>query len=248
MKLHILGSSSIGNCYLLKSNDGETLILEAGIPFHCVKEALDYNIINIKGCLITHCHNDHAKYASDYLKSGIKVYTSAGTIEKLSANNKIAKFNHNSVPVKPKCKFNVGNFKILPFDTIHDAPEPLGFYIYHPECGYILFITDTEKINYYFDDVQNFIIEANYDEDIIWQKEAEAKLGGKLSNRIKSSHLSFQQCKEYFRKSVNIDKIKNIVLIHLSNDNSDARMFVNSLQEQTGKMVWIADKGNIIQF
>jgi phosphoribosyl 1,2-cyclic phosphodiesterase len=247
MKIHILGSSSLGNCYLLKASNGETLILEAGIPFDSVKQALNYNIIDINGCLITHCHSDHAKYALDYLKSGIKVYTSSGTINKLSTNVKLQKYIHNFIPVKSKQSFSIGSFKIMPFDTVHDAPEPLGFYIYHPESGYILFITDTEKITYFFDDVQNFIVEANYDEDIIFQKEAEAKLGGKLSNRIKSSHLSFQQLLHYFKNNVITNRIKNIILIHLSNDNSDAKMFVNTLQEQTGKMVWVADSGNIIQ-
>ena len=43
MKLKVLGSNSLGNCYILENKD-EALILEAGIKLVNVKKALNYNI------------------------------------------------------------------------------------------------------------------------------------------------------------------------------------------------------------
>ena len=69
MELRVLGSSSSGNCYIL-DNGNEALIIEAGIRFIDVKKALDFNIRKVVGCLITHQHNDHAKYAKAMVDCG----------------------------------------------------------------------------------------------------------------------------------------------------------------------------------
>lgn len=56
MKLTCLGSSSAGNCYLLTSNSGETLILDCGIPIKEIKKGLNWHIRGIKGVIISHTH------------------------------------------------------------------------------------------------------------------------------------------------------------------------------------------------
>lgn len=56
MKLKCLGSSSAGNCYLLTSNNGETLILDCGIQIKDIKKGLDWNIKGITGVIISHTH------------------------------------------------------------------------------------------------------------------------------------------------------------------------------------------------
>lgn len=56
MILKVLGSSSTGNCYLLQSSEGETLIIECGINIREIKKALNFNIRNVAGVLISHEH------------------------------------------------------------------------------------------------------------------------------------------------------------------------------------------------
>ena len=51
MRLKGLGSSSAGNCYLLISDSGETLILDCGIPIKEIKKGLDWNVKGIAGVL-----------------------------------------------------------------------------------------------------------------------------------------------------------------------------------------------------
>ena len=55
MQLKIISSSSSGNSYLL-TNGKETLVVEAGMPFKKVKEALNFDISSIEGCISTHQH------------------------------------------------------------------------------------------------------------------------------------------------------------------------------------------------
>ena len=80
MELRVLGSSSSGNCYIL-DNGNEALIIEAGIRFIDVKKALDFNIRKVVGCLITHQHNDHAKYAKAMVDCGFHVLALPEVIE-----------------------------------------------------------------------------------------------------------------------------------------------------------------------
>ena len=56
MHLKCLGSSSAGNCYTLTSNNGETLILDCGLPIKEIKKGLDWNIRGIRGMIISHAH------------------------------------------------------------------------------------------------------------------------------------------------------------------------------------------------
>ena len=56
MKLKCIGTGSSGNCYLLISDNGETLILDCGIPIKEIKKGLDWNIRGIRGMIISHAH------------------------------------------------------------------------------------------------------------------------------------------------------------------------------------------------
>jgi len=144
MKLIVLGSSSKGNGYVLH-NEKEALLIEAGVPFHEVQKALDFNTGIIDGCVITHEHKDHSKYALKYIQRGIKVFASKGTSEAVGEVG-LSK----PVEITSKRVFVAGNFKILPFDVVHDCAQPFGYLISHPETGNILFITDSAYSKYVF--------------------------------------------------------------------------------------------------
>ncbi len=122
MKLKVLGSSSSGNCYLIEASEEDRLILDAGINFKEVQKELRFDFKGIQGVLITHEHMDHLKYAPNFALNGINVYSSAGTFEKLELKG------HRFKIIKALQQFEIGNFIILPFDTQHDAAEPLRIF------------------------------------------------------------------------------------------------------------------------
>ena len=241
MVLKVLGSSSQGNCYILE-NDNEALILEAGVKFSEVKHALGFNVSKVVGCLITHEHKDHAAYVSEVLKAAIPVYASAGTIEKTQLEG----------PRRPHiCQagtlLTLGGFRIIPFGTKHDSAEPLGFFIDHEETGRVLFATDTYYLPCTFAGLNNVLIEANYDDDILERNIAAGRIPAIVRNRTIQSHFSLRHCIGALQAN-DISAVNNIVLIHLSDGNSDAKAFAEAVREVSGKSVHVAEPGLVLQF
>lgn len=237
MKLTILGSNSNGNGYVIQNQD-EALILEAGIDVLEAKKALDFNISKVQGLLITHEHGDHAKYAKKYQQSGFEIFASNGTLKDLKVKQNI----NNANALLPNKLVNIGNFKVLPFLVKHDVEEPFGFLIHHKEMGTLLFMTDTYRIDYQFKDINHILIEANHCKQIIEQRFIKGKIAPIRYKRLINSHLNIQNCVD-FLKNNDLSQVNNIVLIHLSNENSNEEMFIKNVQEATGKRVFIADKG-----
>ena len=174
------------------------------------------------------------------MKAGINVYASEKTHE---ASGSL--MNHRACIVKSNSFVQIGNFKIMAFDVRHDAADPLGFLINHSETGNVLFLTDTYYVPYTFRNLHNIIVEANYSKEIIEKKRSLGYLPQFLNDRIIKSHMSLETCKELLQAN-DLTQVNNIVLIHLSDGNSDALHFQTEIKNLTGKTVHIADAGVII--
>ena len=53
MILECIATGSSGNCYILQADTGERLVLDAGISISRLKQAIDFDIKTLRGCLIT---------------------------------------------------------------------------------------------------------------------------------------------------------------------------------------------------
>lgn len=236
MELIVLGSNSQGNCYLLVGRD-EVLIIEAGIKFGEVKKVLNYNISNIVGCLISHEHNDHAGHYMEYLKMGFPVLSPEAVYRHkgYSVMPPFAKI------VQPGRGYKVGNFKIIPFEVQHDVPA-FGYQVDHPDMGRLVFLTDTFYCEYIFDDVNHWLIEANYADDILDQNIADGRMPPSMRPRLLKSHMELETTKGILSTN-NLKETQNIILIHLSDGNSDEARFVREIAGLAGKPVVTAKKG-----
>lgn len=233
MKLHIIGSSSKGNAYLLQANSGEVIVLEMGIKFIEIQKVLSFNISNILACLITHEHGDHAKYVSQAFKARIPVYMSQGTFDALKTKG-------NALICHHMVRFDIGEFQVIPFHTQHDAAEPLGFLIRHPECGTLLFATDTYFIKYRFPNLRHVLIECNFSEEILQRNVERGIISIPRRNRTLQSHMSLETCIEFFHAN-DLSQLENIVLLHLSADNSRADQFQQVIEDLTKVNTFIAE-------
>lgn len=246
MKLRVINSGSVGNCYLLEGRNS-TLILELGVPFSQIKKALNFDFSKVAGVLVSHEHLDHARAIKDAAKAGLNIYSGAGTIKVSGVNS------HRLFAIESKKKYQIGEFLVMPFDIVHvnsdgtPCAEPFGFLINHEECGNVLFITDTAYSPYTFNNLNNVIIEANYSQELIEQRLYEGKLLGFLKERIVRSHMSIETCLKML-KANDLTNVNNIVLIHLSDSNSDAKNFKSVVTLQTGKNTHIAEPGLLINF
>ncbi len=236
MKLTILGSSSSGNCYLFQANNGETLIVECGIDTKEIKKALNFDLANVVGCLVSHEHGDHSKSVQKMLDSGIDCYMSKGTCDSLSLNH------HRAIILGEFKKITIGSYKVMAFKTQHDCKDPVGFWIYHPEMGLTIFATDTFYVEYIFEGMNNILIECNYAKDILYKNVADGIITKTLRDRTLKSHFELENVKSFLMAS-NLLGVRNIGLLHLSDRNSDACRFKKEIEELTGINTTIAEQG-----
>ena len=241
MKLHILGSNSKGNGSILEGKS-QTLLLECGLPLKDVKEALNFDLSKVVGGLLSHLHGDHSKCASDFIKNGISLWANKETIDHITKR----KYSSFVNIIEAEKQYTIGEFKVIPFSVKHDVPC-LGFLINHPESGNILFVTDTHYIPKRFKGLNQILIEANYEAEILDDNLWNGKIDNMRYQRVLRSHMSLETCVEAL-KANDLTGVQNIVLIHLSPQNSNAELFKNKVVEATGKNVHIALKGLTIDF
>jgi len=232
MKLKILGSSSSGNCYLLKNKE-ETLMIECGLPYKEILKGLDFNLHNVVGVLASHLHFDHCKAVNDLIKLGVSIYANKETFDYLKVSEVL---RHT---IESEYQFKAGNFTVLPFSLQHDVPN-LGFLI-QCEGQKVLYITDTYFCKYKFLGLTHILIECNYSKEIL-QKNVENGLSITLVKRLIKSHFSLENVKQ-FLKTNDLSECKDITLLHLSDANSNAEQFKNEIERLTGIPVYVADKG-----
>lgn len=232
MRLYVAATGSAANTYVLSGSGGESLILDAGVALKKVAPHVP-NLRKIAGVLLTHEHGDHARYIGDYILRGHKCYASKGTWDALSARG---------LTCMPLLQFEAGPFKVMPFETEHDAAEPFGYLIrYQPTGELVLYATDTYYLRYTFPQVNYWLMECNYCEDLI---DAETDLV--LRNRLKESHMSLRRLKDALKANSLTDAAK-IVLLHLSDSRSDEARMVREITEQTGVDTVAASAGMEIE-
>lgn len=232
MDIKIIASGSAGNCYKV-SNKDTTLLIECGIPYKKIQQALNFKTTDIDGVLVSHEHMDHAKACKDLIKAGVNLYMTKGTKEALKLDGHRVKsfknFGDSYFDV------DIGSFIIKPFKTIHDAKEPVGFVIYDTVAiEELVFITDTQYSIYSFSP-DYFMIEVNYVREAINKNDS---LHPDLRARIKGNHMSLDTAINLLERS-DLSRLKKIYVMHLSDANSDAEVIKYRLQELTGVAIEI---------
>ena len=200
--LMVVGTGSTGNGYLLTCGN-ETLLIECGKRFRDVKIALNFNIRGIVGAITTHIHGDHYKFAHEYEQTGITVWTPWK--------------DENLRQVK-----RLGGFKVSSFECQHNVPC-VGYLIEHRESGLkMLYASDTQYVKYVFKDLTAILIETNYSDEFVNREEAKYR-------HVIEGHLSIETAIECIKANMT-EKLKSIILCHLSAGNSDPVAFKESVK------------------
>ena len=228
MDIKILASGSSGNAYLI--GDGRTrLLLDAGIPFKRIQIGCGFKTSSIDGCLVTHRHGDHAAAIPKLIERGITVY----------GNADVAEFYEGVQELAALREYTVGTFRVLPFDAVHDVPC-YGYQVTSTATGEkLVYITDSAYVRYTFTGLTHIMIEANYDEDIMLGNVRDEKIPFSLAERVAGTHMSIDTLIDLLRAN-DMTKVRQIYLLHLSDNNSDAEAFKKMVQQETGAEVYIA--------
>ena len=222
LKFCSLYSGSSGNSLFVETPTTK-LLIDAGESSKKIENALtnlDIDASNIDGILVTHEHIDHIKGLGTFAKKfNIPVYANKETWDAMpEITQKIEpSCQHNFIPYE---KFDIGDFKILPFQIPHDAANPCGFNLFYGEQK-ISIATDLghmdTKLIKYLEESEFVLLEANYDPNILkcskypyTLKQRIAGPNGHLSNEMAGKTIS------YLLKS----GLSKVMLGHLSKENN----------------------------
>lgn len=239
MKLHILGSSSKGNGYILQSSTGASLIIECGLPLIEIKKSLNWRLSGVTAALVSHHHGDHAGYVREYSRAGIRILAPGEVI----AKNDPLTFSRILAPNRG---YVIGEYRVRTLLMKHanndGTPcECFGYIIEHPEMGRTLFATDTISLPSAIRGLHHIMIEANYDDEILDRNIAANVVAGNERDRLRLSHMEIKTVERMMR-TLDMTDVVDVILLHLSDRNADRKDFQQRIANITGKTCIAAQK------
>ena len=219
--LTIIGTGSTqGNCHILDC-DGEKLILDAGVRIEKIKKALNWNVKDVKGALVTHVHLDHSRSEDSLRLMGIEMMTPY----------------HGSLMAKAK---RLGNFRVAAFEVPHNGTPNYGFLIQYGKWK-MVYITDMEYCPFSFQNhhLNAMLIECNH---------TQTNLEASNYAHVVLGHASLDVTKEFVRVNAT-GSLTNVILCHLSDTNADPQLIQEQIESVVPPMtkVDIAEKGMVIE-
>ena len=140
-----------------------------------------------------------------------------------------------------KYRYSIGKFKVHCIKVPHNA-LCYSFIIKCPSGEKIIFATDLSKFNYKVSGCDVIMMEANYEEDIIY----EALARGEVVRSQSENHLEINDCMEAVERCVDTNT-QLIILLHLSDGYSDEKRFQKMVHEATEKRVCVARSGQVYE-
>ncbi len=216
----MLASGSKGNCIYLETG-GTRILIDSGLSAtEIIKRlsAIGVESSSLHGILISHDHSDHTRGAG-ILARKLKIpviisYPTREACEPLLKNCAVTEF-------ESAYSFSFRDISIAPFQTTHDAVDPLGFVIESVD-GLFGHATDfgivtrllTEKMK----GCRAVVIEANHDEEMLMN----GPYPWHLKQRIKSrhGHISNNESISLLEELLH-DHLEGVFLAHLSEVNND---------------------------
>lgn len=223
--LKVVGSGSKGNTYIIEAG-GEHLLLDLGCKWSDILEVLNHDISSTYS-LCTHRHQDHSKSIPNALKSQTPVFSNQDVAEKFQGVKAL----------QPKKRYKIGNFTVMPLEVEHNSPN-FSYIIEHEEIGKLIYATDLTHFPYKVKGVNHLLIEANNSEDII----IDHLCDNEVIRSMSENHMEINETIKAIRDNISSD-LNNIILCHLSDGQSDEKLFKQLIFDEFGFMPYVAEKG-----
>ena len=229
MKACILATGSKGNSTYIASSSTHILIDLGTTSLYVEKQLKSANIDPklIEAIVLTHTHIDHVNGIRVFMKKyHPTLYLTEKMYRELKNEFEIEKYKIID------SDFDINDIHFRVFKTSHDAPDSNGYVIENNNRS-IVYITDTGYINQknhsLLKNKNLYIMESNHDVKMLM----DGKYPYQLKQRIlgDKGHLSNKDSAFYLSKFIGKDT-KTVVLIHLSHDNNDPNIALNTLKEE----------------
>ncbi len=220
MKMAVLGSGSGGNSTLVQGGNTRVLV-DAGFSARSVGERL--NLLGVEpdaidAIVVTHEHGDHTSGVGVFARRhATPIYMTDRTRD---ACARLLRGSEEVVSYGPGRPFLIGDLRVEPFLTVHDAADPVGVAVVDECTGLRLGIaTDlgrpTVQIRHALSACDFLVLEANHDEVMLHTSGYPAS----VKRRIASSHghLSNQAAARFVTELLH-PRLAGVVLAHLSKE------------------------------
>ena len=233
MYVKCLGTGSSGNCYALVDKVGNILLLDAGISLKEIKIGIDFQVSKIVGCLCTHAHSDHSLALKDIGKMGVPIvapylekpksdYIKGFVVMYFALTDSDGKFVHSNA--------DGSECPVYGFFITSDV-EPLR----------MVYITDCEFCKYRFSELDTLLLGINYMDSKIDNEEETKK------RHILNGHMSLDTGVEFIKVCDREKTLKNVIVCHMSESNSDEKIFGSEIRKVTDSNIYFARKGEAYQ-
>ncbi len=230
-----LASGSNGNCYYV-GNDNEAILVDIGISKRQLirrMQSVDLPFNKVKAIFISHEHCDHVQGMAMLNKyhNEIGMYATKKTYRNIRSNYRSSDINFFDAGET----ITVGDIKIHSFAKQHDAKDPVSFRVQVGNVN-VGVLTDLGTYN---DEIQQHVnmcdavfLESNYEHDLLMT----GKYPDYLKRRVASEkgHLSNTQAYNLI-DSLDSNKLKIILLSHISADNNSTALVTKSFEKLSDK-------------
>ena len=230
VSLKIFGSSSSGNCSLIRCSEG-ALLIDCGFPLSHIAENLASEHLrwsDLTALLLTHTHGDHIQPAvvRRLWELNIPVAAPPKVLQSMVKMN----FHNHRVPanlLRPMSRYGdrIGPFDIRAFPVPHDSRGGCSAYRVRVGTGksrrQFAFATDLASVPdglaEAFTDSDVIAVESNHDLAMLEGSERPESLKRRIRER---GHLSNSMCGRFVREILETSRRppQTIALLHLSRD------------------------------
>lgn len=223
LSFQVIGSSSSGNCAVLRSPNC-TLLIDAGFSGKKIKEnlaKLGISLRDLDAVFFTHDHGDHCEgFRGLSREDHLGFFANRLTAEKIESR---FPRNRDWQFFETGSEFEFCDLKVKTFPIPHDSNDPVGFVFSYGETAgtteKLAWLTDCGKITNVVRravaDVNTLVIEANYDEQMLENSTRPLDLKARI--RGTHGHLSNTDVAAFLQEYEN-DRLERVFFAHVSRE------------------------------
>lgn len=137
-------------------------------------------------------------------------------------------------------KYHLGGFIVIPLRVVHGDCPNFAYHITLPDGQTLLFATDLEALPYNLKDCNHICIEANFSNDI----RIDAMLNGAELRAQSRNHMEIGETIRTINR-LKSPELSSVILLHLSDQLSDAEGFKRRIFNECGVRAEVAEKNKV---